>query len=233
MYYFLVFWHSIVVMKICCWSIYHLLVGNLFPRVKPMMRILDFFVEIRKRELRKPYGTGKAVSQRHGFSGRSTWFQASVVAQLVKNPPAMQETPVQCLVGKFPWRRDRLPTPEFLGFPGSSDGKESACNAGDLSLIPGLGRSPGGGHGSPLEYFCLENLQWQRSLAGYSPWGCKSQIQLNTVQHNLTPEETLNSKGTRQMSHVWTFSAPWLIILWKWAVPRRSMEAEIFPVSWR
>ena len=37
-----------------------------------MMRILDFFVEIRKRELRKPYGTGKAVSQRHGFSGRST-----------------------------------------------------------------------------------------------------------------------------------------------------------------
>ena len=38
---------------------------------------------------------------------------------------------------------DRLPTPVFMGFPGGSDGKESACNAGDLGLIPGLGRSPG------------------------------------------------------------------------------------------
>ena len=45
----------------------------------------------------------------------------------------------------------------FLGFPGSSDGKESACNAGDLGSIPGLGRSPGGGHGNPLQYYCLEN----------------------------------------------------------------------------
>ena len=39
------------------------------------------------------------------------------------------------------WKRDRLPTPVFLGFPGGSDGKESACNAGDLGSIPGLGRS--------------------------------------------------------------------------------------------
>ena len=55
------------------------------------------------------------------------------------------------------WRRDRLSTPVFLGFPGGSDGKESACNAGDLGLIPGLGKSPGGGHGNPLQYSCLEN----------------------------------------------------------------------------
>ena len=47
----------------------------------------------------------------------------------------------------MPWRRDRLPTPIFLGFPGGSDGKESACNVGDLGSIPGLGRSPGRGHG--------------------------------------------------------------------------------------
>ena len=46
-------------------------------------------------------------------------------------------------VGKMPWRRDRLPTPEFLGFPYGSTGKESARNAGDLGLIPGLGRNPG------------------------------------------------------------------------------------------
>ena len=72
-------------------------------------------------------------------------------------------------VGKFPWRRDRLPIPIFLGFPGGSDGKESTSNAGDLGLIPGLGRSSGGGHGSPLQYSCLENPHGQRSLAGYGP----------------------------------------------------------------
>ena len=42
-------------------------------------------------------------------------------------------------------------------FPGSSDGKEPACSAGDLGSIPGLGRSPGGRHGKPLQYPCLEN----------------------------------------------------------------------------
>ena len=59
-----------------------------------------------------------------------------------------------------------------MGFPGSSAGKESACNAGDLGLIPGLGRSPGEGNGNPL-HFCLENPHGQRSLAAYNPWGCK------------------------------------------------------------
>ena len=54
-----------------------------------------------------------------------------------------------------------------------SDGKESACNVGNLSLIPGSGRPPGGGHGNPLQYSCLENPHGQRSLAGYSLWGCK------------------------------------------------------------
>ena len=44
-----------------------------------------------------------------------------------------------------------------LGFPGGSDGNESACNVGDLGLIPGLGRSPGEGHGNPIQYSCLEN----------------------------------------------------------------------------
>ena len=60
-------------------------------------------------------------------------------------------------VRKFPCRRDRLPTPLFLGFPGGSEGKESASNVGDLGLIPGFGRSPGRGHGNPLQYSCLEN----------------------------------------------------------------------------
>jgi len=50
-----------------------------------------------------------------------------------------------------------LPTPVFLGFPCGLAGRESACNAGDLGLIPGLGRSPGEGKGYPLQYSGLEN----------------------------------------------------------------------------
>ena len=57
----------------------------------------------------------------------------------------------------IPWRRGRLPTPVFLGFPGGSAGKESTCKAGDLGSIPGLGRSPGEGKGYPLQYSGLEN----------------------------------------------------------------------------
>ena len=45
----------------------------------------------------------------------------------------------------------------MMGFPGGSDGKASACNAGDPGLIPGSGRSPGEGNGNPLQYSCLEN----------------------------------------------------------------------------
>ena len=67
--------------------------------------------------------------------------QTSLVAQLVKNPPATQETPVQFLGRKFPCGRDRLPSPVFLGFPGGSDGTESNYNVGYLGSIPGLGRS--------------------------------------------------------------------------------------------
>ena len=48
---------------------------------------------------------------------------------------------------------------------------ESACNSGDLRSVPG--RSPGGGHGNPFQYSCLENPHGQRSLVDYSPWGHK------------------------------------------------------------
>ena len=59
------------------------------------------------------------------------------------------------------------------GFPHVSDGKESTCNARDMGSILGLGRCPGGRHGNPLQYFCLENPHGQRSLANYSPSGHK------------------------------------------------------------
>ena len=69
----------------------------------------------------------------------------------------MQETPVHPWVGKIYWRRERLPTPAFLGFSVVSGGKESACKVGDLSSIPGLGRSLGEGNGYPLQDSGLEN----------------------------------------------------------------------------
>ena len=71
-----------------------------------------------------------------------------------------------------------------LGFPGGSDGEESACNAGDLSSIPGLGRSPGEGNGNSFQYSCLENLMdrgvWQATVHGVA-----------RVGHNLTTKPPL------------------------------------------
>ena len=109
-----------------------------------------------------------------------------MVVQLVKNPPAMQESRFDFWVRKFLWRRDRLPTPVFLGFPGVSDSKESACKVGDLGSIPGMGRSPGGGHGNPLHYSRLENPHGRRSLT--PPRGRKEldmTEQLSKTQHQI------------------------------------------------
>ena len=65
------------------------------------------------------------------------------------------------------------------GFPGGSDGKESACNAGDMGSIPGSGRSPGEGNGNPLQYSCLENAMdrgaWKSTVHGVT----KSRTQLS------------------------------------------------------
>ena len=97
----------------------------------------------------------------------------ALLARLVKNLLAMQVIPVQFLSQEDPLKKGTLPTPVFMNFLGGSDGKQSACNVGDLGSIPGLGRSPGGGHGDSLQYSCLENPRGQRSLAGYSPWDCK------------------------------------------------------------
>ena len=152
-------------------------------------------------------------------------FHASLVAQMVKNLPAMQKTPVRPLSWKdplekgmvthsnilawtFPWtpgglqsmgsqrwtqlkwlsssssssRRAsreaesqektavRVPVWLALGFPGGSDGKKSAYNAGDPDLILGSGRSPGKGNGNPLQYSCLKNSMdrgaWQATAHG-------------------------------------------------------------------
>ena len=87
----------------------------------------------------------------------------------------------------MPWRRDRLPTPVFLGFPGDSDGKESTCNVGDLDLVSGLRSFSGGGHGNPVQYSCLKNTHGQRSLEAYSPWGHK---ELGMIERLSTAHST-------------------------------------------
>ena len=99
------------------------------------------------------------------------YIGASLVAQLVKNLPAMKETPVRFLGREDPLEKGQTTHSVSMGFPGGSDSKESACTAGDLNLIPGLGRSPGRGHGNPLQDSCLESLTEKRSLAGDSPRG--------------------------------------------------------------
>ena len=74
----------------------------------------------------------------------------------------------------FNWTRE-------LGFPGGSSGKESSCNAGDLSSIAGLGRSPGGGRDNPLQYSCLENPHGQRSRKAAVHGIAKSRTQRKQV----------------------------------------------------
>ena len=66
--------------------------------------------------------------------------------------------------------RKPLPNDDF---PGGSDGKERACNAGDLDSIPGLGRSLAEGNGNPLQYSCLENPTDRGAWQAIVPWGRK------------------------------------------------------------
>ena len=72
-------------------------------------------------------------------------------------------------------------TYQYLGFPRGSEVKASASNAGDLGSVPGLGRSPGGGHGNPLQYSCLENPMdggaWWATVHGVA----KSRTQLSNL----------------------------------------------------
>ena len=81
----------------------------------------------------------------------------------------------------------------LLGLPWWLRGKESTCNVGHSSSIPGLGRSPGRGHGNSLQYSCLENPQGQRSLAVYSPWHHKESDTTKRVSTRSVPLPTLSS----------------------------------------
>ena len=69
-----------------------------------------------------------------------------------------------------------------MGFPGSSEGKESTCKAGDLSLISGPGRSPGEGNGNPLQYSCLENPTDRGGRGGPTLHGVTKELDTRTKQ---------------------------------------------------
>ena len=97
--------------------------------------------------------------------------------------------------------------------------KESACNAGHLSSIPRLGRSPGRGDDSPLQYSCLENPHGQRSLAGYIPWGCR--VRHDWATHTHTERLTHTHTHTHTLSIICfcllanvCIKLPWLTFTW-------------------
>ena len=78
-----------------------------------------------------------------------------------------------------------------MGFPGGSEVKACACSLGDLGSIPGLGRFPGEGNGSPLQYSCLENPMNRGACVGYTPQGSKeldTTEQLHFTFNNLQSE---------------------------------------------
>ena len=104
-----------------------------------------------------------------------------------------------------------------MGFLGGSDSKESTSNAGDLGSPPGLGRPPGGGHGNPLQYSCLENPHGQRSLAGCSPRGCK---ELDTTKH-IPVKVMLRARSSRSLEMSgWErlgFQPRWCFLRFPWS----------------
>ena len=65
--------------------------------------------------------------------------------------------------------------------------EEPDCNAGDVGSVPGLGRSPEGGHGNPLQYSCLENPP---ELVGYSPWDRKELDTTEVTEHDIDVDNT-------------------------------------------
>ena len=91
------------------------------------------------------------------LEGDRTRTFLEMITQLVKNLPAMQETPVRFLDWKDLLEKGQATHSSILGLPLWSAGKECACNAGDLGSILGLGRSPRKGKGYILQYSGLEN----------------------------------------------------------------------------
>ena len=105
------------------------------------------------------------------------YIWASLIVQLVKNPPAIQETLVRFLGWEDPLEK-RWATPfQYSWTSLVAQLVKNLPATRDMGSTPGLGRSLGGGHANPLQYSCLQNPHGERYFAGYSPWGHKSQTQ--------------------------------------------------------
>ena len=97
-----------------------------------------------------------------------------------------------------------------MDFPGGSDGKATAYNAGDPGSFPGSGRSPGEGNGNPLQYSCLEKSHRQRSLVDCSPWDCRVKLDLATKQINKLLEGKKKKKKKKSRNWDSTFLKAYL-----------------------
>ena len=132
-----------------------------------MYEVNQWFVTVNTKHI-----SPAVLSNWHGILIQCKKVRDSLVAQMVKNKPAMPETWVQSLGQEDPWRKDRLPTLVFLGFPGGSAGKESI-------RLPCGSSGPEGGHGNPLQYSCLKNFMdrgaWWITVHGVA----KSQTRLS------------------------------------------------------
>ena len=127
-----------------------------------------------------------------------------LVAQLVKNPPAMQETLVRLPVTKIPWRRDRLPTPVFLGFPGGLDSKE--LPAMRETWVWSLGWEDPLGEGMAIHsVFLPGESHGQRSLIDCSPWGHRESNTTEWLTHvaQTIPEHAVSAAHSVLQVSVW------------------------------
>ena len=102
------------------------------------------------------------------------------------------------------WKTKKIMQSCLLGFSGGSGGKEPTCNVEDLSPNPVLGKSPGGGHGNPLQYSCLENSMdrraWQATVHGFKE--SDTTEWLSTAQHSLVfylEDVEIMAQGGRQV----------------------------------
>ena len=113
---------------------------------------------------------GRSSGEGIGYPLQCSW--SSLVAQLVKNPQCRRPW-FDFWAGKILWRRNRLPTPVFLGFPGGSDGKESTCIVGDLGSVPGVGKIPWRRAWKPTPLFLPAESSWTEEPGGLQSMGCK------------------------------------------------------------
>ena len=119
----------------------------------------------------KGCGSWRACRTCGGWRGRVCWPPSTC-------PPSRSSATSGVSVRPGPRSCVWKPVCRPLAFPGGSDGEESACSAELLGSIPASGRSPGGGHGDPLQDCCLENPMDRGAREGYGPWG---HTELNTA----------------------------------------------------